>query len=429
MITTQLTKKTDALFVTQTGDSQKPDSLEEFVRLGESAGFNFVDHIDLPFKPKDRYYIGTGKLAEIADLCVASNIDVVLFDLELSASRKLHFEKTTACTILDRTEIILNIFADRAQTHEGKIQIQIAQIEYESKQLVRHWSHLDRQKGGIGLRGAGEKQLELDQRLLTQKLMSLRKKLNKIRNRRDLSRQTRARKGLFTISLVGYTNAGKSSLFQTLTNNYAYVEDKPFATLDPKFRSLNIPGLGAVILTDTVGFIKDLPPQLLDAFKATLEEIQNSDLLIHVVDSSYPKWQERILQVNEILTGIMQEQKPCITVMNKLDLLKATDSTVDSLDNNQSIAVSSLTGAGLPTLLDSIAANLSGPWVQNRILLQPSQGGIRASLYKLQVVVEEKITPLGSHDMMLRLPTDTWLKLKPGLLASGGKILALHANV
>jgi len=410
-----------ALIITRSDDEY---SSGEFAQLAASANFTVVAELRIPKRfPVTSHYVGSGKLSEIQALCKASAAQAVLFDAELSSRQKSNLEKTLDCQTLDRSETILRIFALRAHTHEGKLQVETARIEYLTSQLVRSWSHLDRQKGGIGLRGAGETQLELDQRMLNRRLAALRKKLGKMRSRRAMELRTRARRGVLTVSLVGYTNAGKTSLFNRLTASTLHTADMPFATLDPTLRRLAVPGVDNVVLADTVGFIRDLPHQLIDAFKATLEEVCKADLLLHVVDASDPQWLSRIAQVDEVLQEIGASDRPCLIVMNKVDLLHDSGKTPCPARPKIAALVSAHTSAGVPELLHLVAAHLAGHWIRIRVLLAPHQGAVRAKLYKIRAIIEEKVTTEGRFDLHLQLPTESWADIESELLASGGSVL------
>ena len=294
----------------------------EFEELVLSAGGDPVAFImgsrDVPHA---RTFVGSGKLEEIAAAVAEHEAQIVMFNHSLSPSQERNLERELKCRVLDRTGLILDIFAQRARTHEGKLQVELAQLEHMSTRLVRGWTHLERQKGGIGLRGPGETQLETDRRLLRARIKSIQGRLLKVRKQRDQGRRARRRAELPTLSLVGYTNAGKSTLFNRLTDSEVYAADQLFATLDPTLRRLDLDNIGPVVMADTVGFIAHLPHKLVAAFKATLEETLNADLLLHVIDAATEQRDEHIHQVNDVLEEIGARDIPQLQVYNKLDLL------------------------------------------------------------------------------------------------------------
>jgi GTP-binding protein HflX len=326
---------------------------------------------------------------------------------------------------MTRTELILHIFADRARTYEGKLQVELAQLQHAQTRLVRGWTHLERQKGGIGLRGgAGETQLELDQRMLAERVRATEQKLEAVESRRAQGRRRRQRGQIRTIALVGYTNAGKSSLFNALTAASVLAEDKLFATLDPTMRQLRIPGVGAVVLADTVGFVSHLPHALVKAFKATLEEVANADLLLHVVDAAGPDPGERIEQVNAVLAEIGARSLPTIVVLNKMDALPPERAGVPALglDDVPVVPVSARTGSGLPALVDAIAAAL-GVSAPVMLTLGPTDGRLRAFLYRMGAVLEESPGDDGGSAILLQgepALLDRVEREAPGLLQRSG---------
>ena len=278
---------------------------EEFRLLADSAGAEILQHITAQrIKPDPKLFIGSGKAEEIAELVKAEEVDLVVFDHSLSPAQERNLERIFQCRVVDRTGLILDIFAQRARTHEGKLQVELAQLKHLSSRLVRGWTHLERQKGGIGLRGPGESQLETDRRLLRIRMGQLQDQLEKVRQTRLQGRAARQKASVPTISLVGYTNAGKSSLFNILANSDVYAADQLFATLDPTLRRLNWDGIGALVLADTVGFVRNLPHALVESFKATLEETLEANLLLHVIDSSSPDMLEQIEAVEAVLKEI-----------------------------------------------------------------------------------------------------------------------------
>ena len=270
----------------------------EFAELARSAEIDVVETVVARRdQPQPNTFVGSGKVDEVKAVLHAQRADLLLVNHELTAGQQRNLERALDCRVITRTELILTIFADRARSHEGQLQVELAQLKHAQTRLVRGWTHLDRQKGGIGLRGAGEKQIELDQRMLGDRIKATEGKLASVAKRRQQNRRGRSRRGAPTVALVGYTNAGKSTLFNRLTDAGVYAQDQLFATLDPTTRRIRVPGLKDVVLTDTVGFVSQLPHALIEAFKATLEEVALADLLLHVVDAADPLAQERLTQV------------------------------------------------------------------------------------------------------------------------------------
>ncbi len=297
------------------------DSLEELHHLATTAGARVVAVVEgRRAKPDAALFVGSGKAEELLDTLNAHEAKLAIFNHELSPAQQRNLEKMLECRVVDRTGLILDIFAQRAKSHEGKLQVELAQLEHLSTRLIRGWTHLERQKGGIGMRGGpGETQLELDRRMIRQRVKLLKEKLEKLRQQRGQQRRSRRRSGVVSVSLVGYTNAGKSTLFNRLTQAGAYAADQLFATLDTTSRKLYIPNCGQIVLSDTVGFIRELPHTLVDAFGATLEEAAQADLLLHVVDVASPAREEQVMEVNRVLGEIGAQQVPQILVLNKID--------------------------------------------------------------------------------------------------------------
>ena len=339
------------------GKLDRAASLVELGLLTRSAGAEPVAVVTARrAAPDPALFVGQGKAEEIAQIVVAENIDVVLFDHALSPAQQRNLERVLKTSVVDRTSLILDIFAQRAKSHEGKVQVELAQLRHLATRLVRGWTHLERQKGGIGLRGPGETQLETDRRLIGDRVKMLRGKLDKLQKQRATQRRARSRNGALAVSLVGYTNAGKSSLFNALSHADGYVADQLFATLDTTSRRLYVEGAGPLVLSDTVGFIRDLPHQLIEAFKATLEETVHADLLLHVVDASSPARIEQIAQVNTVLADIGADRIPQILVWNKIDAANLEPAVErDEYATIQRVSVSARTGAGLDLLRFSIA--------------------------------------------------------------------------
>lgn len=353
-------------------------------------------------RPDPALFIGSGKSEELAALVAETDADVVLFNHSLSPAQERNLERVVKCRVLDRTGLILDIFAQRARTHEGRLQVELAQLRHLSTRLVRGWTHLERQKGGIGLRGPGETQLETDRRLLRDRIRSIEARLEKVRRQRAQGRRARDRSETPLISLVGYTNAGKSTLFNALTEGEVYVADQLFATLDPTLRKVRVPGAGPAILADTVGFIRHLPHRLVQAFRATLEETVNASLLLHVTDSSVDERDDNVAAVNEVLGEIGAERVPVLHVYNKVDRLDAAP----RMERDQHglpwrVWISAHTGAGFDLLFQAIAERLADQWVDRWLRLPPEAGRLRARLHEAgEVLAEDTATDGG---MLLRV--------------------------
>ena len=357
------------------------DPCDEIRGLAETAGANVV--AELTQKRQEvqlATYIGSGKLRELQELVEAHGADVIIFDNDLSPAQARNLEKALNVKVLDRSEVILDIFATRARTHESKLQVELAQLEYSLPRLKQMWSHLSRQKGGgIGLRGPGETQLEVDRRLVGGRIRDLKQKLAEVQARKE--REVRSRGSEYTVSLVGYTNAGKSRLMNALTKSDVYVENKLFSTLDTRTRQWHIKDWGRVLLSDTVGFIRDLPHELVASFKATLEEARNAKLLLHVVDVSNPQAEEQIKSVNEVLKEVGCGDKPTILVLNKVD--RITDRmTLDVLraQHPKAVAVSGLTGEGLESLEEGVIAALAADFTEAEVVTEAANGRVLAFL-------------------------------------------------
>lgn len=386
---------------------QDPDDLSEFELLADSAG---ADRLALVtgsrMRPDAKYFVGSGKAEEIAELVRQHDADIVLFNHSLSPSQERNLETLVQCRVLDRTGLILDIFAQRARTYEGKLQVELAQLNHLSTRLVRGWTHLERQKGGIGLRGPGETQLETDRRLLQTRVNQLKTKLEKVRQTRAQGRARRQKSDVPTISLVGYTNAGKSTLFNRLVDENIYAADKLFATLDPTLRRLDWQGVGRVVLVDTVGFVRHLPHELVESFHATLEETLEADLLLHVIDSASEDMHEQIQAVKDVLAEIDNEV-PVLNVYNKIDL---TDEPARigyaSEGQPNRVYVSSRENLGMEALSLAVQQLLTGALTTFDLTLPYHAGQLKNALYELGVITEESYDDTGHECLTVRLQSD-----------------------
>ena len=385
----------------------------EFQELATSAGLVVLDTVvGRQQRPSARHFIGKGKIEEIALLLKEHEADVVLFGQTLSPSQERNLEAELKVRVLDRNSLILDIFAQRARTFEGKLQVELAQLVHLSTRLVRGWTHLERQKGGIGLRGPGETQLETDRRLLNERVRVLKKRLTKVRRQREQGRNKRGKSGIATVALVGYTNAGKSTLFNRLTDEKVYAADQLFATLDPTLRRLDLPGGTATVLADTVGFIRDLPHELVDAFRSTLTETLESDLILHVIDDSDDERDQRVADVNRVLSGIGAAQVPQFLVFNKIDR-SGHAPKIELAENGEpaSAWVSALKNDGLDGLLEAIAIRVSGGWTEGWLRVTPAQGKLRAQLFAANAIIEEHQLEDGSVDIRLAMDKSDYERL------------------
>jgi GTP-binding protein HflX len=368
-----------------------PEDLLEFTDLASSAGAEPVATVTASrTAPHPRFYVGSGKAEEIRDLLNAEGAQLVIFNHELSPSQERNLEQLLQARVLDRTGLILDIFAQRARSFEGKLQVELAQLKHLSTRLVRGWTHLERQKGGIGLRGPGETQLETDRRLLGQRIKQIHKRLDKVRSQRAQGRRARERADVPTVSLVGYTNAGKSTLFNRLCNADVYAADQLFATLDPTLRRFSLPGFGDVVLADTVGFVRQLPHELVAAFRATLEETLEADLLLHLVDAHDPERHTRIEQVNEVLDAIGANAVPQIQVYNKIDLSAESPRLLRDMQGRVTrLWCSARSGEGLDLLEQALGEFFLPDQVQGWLQLPPSAGRLRAALYQTGRILQD----------------------------------------
>lgn len=391
-----------------------PEDPREFEELVLSAGGDPVTLVSgFRSSPHPKYFVGTGKVEELCRAVKENSAGLVIFNHDLSPSQERNLEHELKCRVLDRTGLILDIFAQRARTHEGKLQVELAQLQHMSTRLVRGWTHLERQKGGIGLRGPGETQLETDRRLLRGRIKSILKRLEKVRRQRDQGRRARNRAEIPTVSLVGYTNAGKSTLFNRVTESEVYAADQLFATLDPTMRRIDLEDVGPTILADTVGFISHLPHKLVEAFHATLEEAASASLLLHVVDAHSDEWHTNIQRVNEVLEEIGAVELPTLTIFNKIDLLQDVPPRIDRDARDKPVAVwlSAQTGQGCELLLQAISELLADEMVSDTFLLTPAMGRLRAMLYKSNAVVSESSTQSGDLHLSIRIPRTDFLRL------------------
>lgn len=368
------------------------DSLEELSELAVTAGGEVVgDGLQKLVAPCASTFIGKGKADEFARHCQSADVDTVIFDDELSPAQSRNLERVFNCKVLDRTSLILDIFAQRARTREGKLQIELAQLQHLLPRLTRFWGHLSRQKGGIGMRGGeGETQLETDRRRVQDRIARILRELEVVRRQRSTQRQGRQRNHWALASIVGYTNAGKSTLLNTLTGAGVLAENKLFATLDPTTRRLRLPTNQNVLLTDTVGFIRKLPHGLVEAFKATLEEVVQADLLIHVVDVSHPQADEQIQSVDAVLKEIGAEGKPTLMVFNKIDQLNGNQSVLTRFleRHPQGVPISAANGEGVPALLAELGTQLRPIREFMELSVPHEASGIIARLHEVAQVVE-----------------------------------------
>ncbi|WP_312967133.1 ribosome rescue GTPase HflX [Acinetobacter gerneri] len=370
---------------------------EEFSLLAKSAGAEILEHMHASrIKPDPKLFVGSGKAEELAELVKSLEAELAIFDHSLSPAQERNLERILQCRVVDRTGLILDIFAQRARTHEGKLQVELAQLEHLSSRLVRGWTHLERQKGGIGLRGPGESQLETDRRLLRIRMGQLKDKLEKVRQTRVQGRAARQKASVPTVSLVGYTNAGKSTLFNILADSEVYAANQLFATLDPTLRRLNWDGIGALVLADTVGFVRNLPHSLVESFKATLEETLEATLLLHVIDSSSPDMLEQIDAVESVLKEIGADV-PVLRIYNKIDQSGDEAKIIYAKPHlPDRVYVSAHTGQGLDLLKQAVQECLMGQIQTFDVVLKPSYGKLRTQLYALNVIQSENYDDEGN---------------------------------
>jgi GTP-binding protein HflX len=402
----------------------KPEDLEEFQQLARSAGLQPVAIVTgRRERPDSRYFVGSGKAAEIASVANEENADLILVDHALSPSQERNLERLTNKRVLDRSGLILEIFAQRARSFEGKLEVELAQLKHLSTRLVRGWTHLERQKGGIGMRGGpGETQLETDRRLLAARMRSVSRRLERLTQQRETGRSARSAVPVPAVALVGYTNAGKSTLFQALTGAEVYIADQLFATLDPTVRRLQLPGGAPVVLADTVGFIRELPHELVAAFRSTLQEARGANLLLHVVDASDPQREERIEQVDAVLREIEAGDIPQLRVYNKIDRLgQAAHRDFDAQGRTSAVWIAAAAGVGLELLREAVAERLDMQVQRSWLRLHADSGALRARLYAEGVVRDERTLEDGALEVLVEL---TAAALTAWALLPGVRLLA-----
>ena len=380
------------------------NEIEEFRELAISAGANPVASVFCSRRsPEPKFLIGESKATEILQALQQENADLVLVNHPLTPAQERNLERFLQCRVLDRTGLILDIFAQRATSHEGRLQVELAQLQHLSTRLVRGWTHLERQKGGIGLRGPGETQLETDRRLIGVRIKQLKKRLEKVHNTRGQGRRSRQKAEIPTVSIVGYTNAGKSTLFNKLTHAHVYAADQLFATLDPTLRRIELSDGDPLILADTVGFIRQLPHDLVEAFRSTLEETRQADLLLHVVDANQENYAENIHQVNAVLKEIEAEAVPQIEVFNKIDLLDGMSPRIDRDEQGKAkrIWLSAANGLGLELLYQVLEEYFRPKLVKTWLNVSTADGKARAKVYQLASVIREQHVDNG--DVLLEV--------------------------
>jgi len=392
------------------GEAAEPDEREEFRQLAAAAGARQVAELGgTRSVPDARYFVGTGKADELKSLVAATGAELAIFNHALSPAQERNLERLLECRVVDRTGLILDIFAQRARSFEGKLQVELAQLRHLSTRLVRGWTHLERQKGGIGLRGPGETQLETDRRLLAKRIAMLTRRLDRIESQRAQGRRARAKAELPVVSLVGYTNAGKSTLFNRLTEAGVLEADRLFATLDPTLRRLAFPGGGEALLADTVGFVSRLPHELVAAFRATLEETRNAALLLHVVDAAAPHRARLAADVETVLEEIGSADLPRLEVWNKIDLLgeEAPRLERDEAGRPVRVWVSARRGDGMELVLEAVAELTQGARLHRRLCLGPGDGRLRAWIFDHATVLGDLPAQTGGWEMELLIsPVD-----------------------
>ncbi|NEV60931.1 ribosome rescue GTPase HflX [Thiorhodococcus minor] len=384
------------------GGTVEQDERNELRLLAEAAGAEVVGELGgTRSAPDPRFYVGTGKAEELKDLVASTRAELVIFNHPLSPAQERNLERLVQCRVVDRAGLILDIFAQRARSFEGKLQVELAQLRHLSTRLVRGWTHLERQKGGIGLRGPGETQLETDRRLLGKRVAMLERRLERIERQRAQGRKARAKAELPIVSLVGYTNAGKSTLFNQLTEAGVFQADQLFATLDPTLRRLELPTGDPVLVADTVGFVSDLPHELVAAFRATLEETRSASLLLHVIDGAASNRSRLIADVEAVLGEIGSLEIPRLEVINKIDLMSGQEPRLDRDQDGRPVRawLSAQSGEGMDLLLQAVAELTGGERVQHRVRLEPADGRLRAWLYGHAQVLSDRPTEQGGWEL------------------------------
>ncbi len=410
-------------------DWQVRDTLDELAQLASTAHVREVDRVIVrPRTPSPATRIGKGKVQELAARAAETGAETLIFDDDLTPVQSRNIQELVERKVVDRTQVILDIFAQRAQTAEGRLQVELAQLEYALPRLRGLWTHLERQKGGIGLRGPGEQQLELDRRRIETRIHLLRRDLDQVRARREELRRGRRRHGWALVCLVGYTNAGKSTLLNALSGARIYADDKLFATLDPTTRRIELPNHQPVLLTDTVGFIRKLPHRLVEAFQATLEEVRRADLLVHVVDASHPQVDEQVDAVFKVLQDLGAADKPCIEALNKTDL-PAGAARAQGLARRfqRAVAISARSGEGLDGLRAEIADQLQARSVDVTLDLPLGEGRIPALIRQVGCLQSEEFTDTR-HRIRARIPARVCALVKPYLAGESGDETGGHDN-
>ena len=402
--------KTETILIYVEVDSLKKnieleEQQKEFFELVNSTDVNVVErNFNKQKVPETKNFINKGTLEKIKNKVIESRAELAIVNQELSASQARNLELTLKIRVIDKTELIMDIFAQRASSHVGKLQVELAQLNHLSTRLVRGWTHLERQKGGIGLRGPGETQLETDRRLIGYRIKNLKKRLDKAHNQKKLNSYARKKSMNKSVALVGYTNAGKTTLFNNLTNSNQFAENKLFATLDSVTRRNIDPEIGPILFSDTVGFISDLPTQLIESFKATLDELKSADLLLHIVDASDNDYLQKLLEVDKILKDLGLENIPTIIVKNKSDLLKKHSSRI--FNPKKEILISAEKNIGIDKLRENINKKLYNGIYSGWISLESSMGKIRSKLFGMGCIKEEKISSCGNIYVYLQIGKD-----------------------